>query len=189
MNIKTQKQFLGNYRGVVKQHGPNGLCKIYIPDVYPKEYSDTPENLPDAEPCQPLIFGGGASGGVFQYPDIGAMVWVFFQSGDINYPVFFGVTNRHNEYFKVDQNILVFGDVSLIIEKNRITIKVPDAVSITVGDNNSNTSIGISNSSSIGINGNVVVSGNLSSQSAASGNVLCGTSVVEFQNGVCVNIG
>ena len=174
---------------MVLKHLPGGLCKVFVPDVYPIEYSNSPENLPDAELAQPLMFGGGVSGGVFSYPDVLSVVWVFFQSGDINYPVIFGSTNRHKEFFVEGQTIFVFGDVSFIIEKDKITIKAPDAVNITVGDAKSNTTIGVSNSASVGINGNLTVTGNLASDSAASGDVLCGTSVVSIQNGIVVNIG
>ena len=50
---------------------------------------NAPNMLPDAEPASP-IFGGSNDGkGMFSYPNIGSVVWCFFQNGDQNYPVYF----------------------------------------------------------------------------------------------------
>ena len=39
----------GFYRGKVLKHEDFGRCKVYIPGVYPQEFEDKPESLPDAE--------------------------------------------------------------------------------------------------------------------------------------------
>lgn len=39
------------------------------------------------------MFGGTNKGnGMFSYPNIGSVVWCFFQNGDQNFPVFFAAT-------------------------------------------------------------------------------------------------
>jgi hypothetical protein len=79
------------YRGKVVKHCHFGQCKIWIPGLYPDEYQNKPDLLPDAEQASP-IFGGNINGsGMFSYPDIGAIVWCFLENNDQNKPVYFAV--------------------------------------------------------------------------------------------------
>jgi cobyrinic acid a,c-diamide synthase len=50
MIIKTEqgKRLSGFFLGKVKKHLPHGICKIYIPGVYPETFSEQPDRLPDA---------------------------------------------------------------------------------------------------------------------------------------------
>lgn len=84
----------GFYRGIVLKHLSNGFCKIYIPSVYPEEYNsyEKADNLPSAEQAAPLSFGTNNGLGIFSYPNIGSIVWCFFQNGDQNLPVYFAST-------------------------------------------------------------------------------------------------
>ena len=85
------ERFPGIYRGkvVARSDSKSGRLKIYVPGVYPEKYADDPDSLPDAEQAGPL-FGGVSKGyGMFSYPHIGAILWVFFQNGDQNLPVYF----------------------------------------------------------------------------------------------------
>lgn len=84
----------GFYRGVVLKHLSNGFCKIYVPSVYPEEYNsyEQADNLPSAEQAAPLSFGTNNGLGIFSYPNIGSIVWCFFQNGDQNLPVYFAST-------------------------------------------------------------------------------------------------
>ena len=87
-------QLNGFYRGIVMKHLSNGKCKIWIPSIYPKEWS-TENNidlLPSAEQASPLQFGASDGNGIFSYPGVGAIVWCFFERGDQNYPVYFAST-------------------------------------------------------------------------------------------------
>lgn len=65
---------LGMYRGKVLKHLENGILKVYIPGVYPDEWSTTPDKLPDAEVVVPMFGGNNNGNGVFSYPNIGTMV-------------------------------------------------------------------------------------------------------------------
>jgi len=82
----------GFYRGIVVQHCDHGKCKVFIPTVYAQEYADDPNKLPLAEQASPLFGGTNNGNGMFSYPNIGTVVWCFFQDGDINLPVYFAAT-------------------------------------------------------------------------------------------------
>lgn len=91
------KQFLGNYRGkVLDNTGTMGKCKIYVPSIYPNEIGGVKSNitgfaskLPWAEPAMSIFGGSTDNKGICCWPDVGATVWVFFEGGDIRYPVYF----------------------------------------------------------------------------------------------------
>lgn len=89
-------EYFGFYRGtVVDNEDPagRGRCKVYVYGVYDEKFQeDKGKRLPWAEPSQPLFCGGHKKNGTFQCPDLGASVWVFFESGDITRPVIFGQT-------------------------------------------------------------------------------------------------
>lgn len=70
----------GFYRGLVLKHLRNGMCKIWIPGIYPAELSSYEEadKLPSAEQASPIAFGTNGGNGVFSYPNIGSVVWCFF---------------------------------------------------------------------------------------------------------------
>ena len=82
----------GFYRGKVIQHLNYGKCKIFVPSVYPSELEDKPEMLPDAEQASPLFGGTNNGNGMFSYPNIGTIVWVFFENENQNRPVYFAAT-------------------------------------------------------------------------------------------------
>ena len=88
-NISNMNPTLPFYRGEVLKCLPRGRCKIFIPGLYPNEFRDSPEKLPDAEQATP-IFGGSISGnGIFSYPSVGTIVWCFLENNDQNYPIYF----------------------------------------------------------------------------------------------------
>ncbi len=75
----------GKYRGfVVDNADPDkrGRLKVSVPALFAQETLDW------ALPCLP--FGGLQDQGLFVVPDIGAQVWVEFESGDRNYPLWTG---------------------------------------------------------------------------------------------------
>lgn len=91
-------QLFGFYRGkVVRHEKKNGLCKVFIPGVYPDAYEQTPDDLPDAEQASPLFGGATRGNGMYSIPDVGAVVWCFFQNGDQNLPVYFATTYLADE--------------------------------------------------------------------------------------------
>jgi uncharacterized protein involved in type VI secretion and phage assembly len=81
------RQFWGKYRGtVINNVDPElrGRLQISVPDVL----NVVPSTW--AEPCTPLAGPTGPGMGVYMVPPIGAGVWVEFERGDPNYPIWVG---------------------------------------------------------------------------------------------------
>jgi hypothetical protein len=115
-------RYYGMYRGIVKDNsGEKGQVKIFVPTIYPSEFENVPTSLPWAEPAQSL-FGGNFSSdgstlntetGIAGWPKIGAFVWVFFDQGDHNFPIYFascqagdGWISQHNKQWVVQTDNL-----------------------------------------------------------------------------------
>lgn len=83
----NSKKFWGKYRGTVVQNVDpemRGRIICQVPDVL---------NLVPTtwcEPCAPLAGPTGPPMGVYLVPPIGAGVWVEFEQGDPNYPIWVG---------------------------------------------------------------------------------------------------
>lgn len=79
--------FIGKYRATVLQNidpEQRGRLQLTIPDVL----GVVPSTW--AEACVPLAGPTGPPMGVYMVPPIGAGVWVEFERGDPNYPVWVG---------------------------------------------------------------------------------------------------
>ena len=75
----------GKYRGIVESNADperRARVRLRIPAVLGDRVSDW------ALPCLP--FGGGPDYGFFAVPDRGAQVWVEFEEGDIERPIWTG---------------------------------------------------------------------------------------------------
>jgi hypothetical protein len=80
----TPNQFYGKYRGTVLDNADpllTGRLVAQVPDVL----GETPSNW--ALPCVPAA---GIQAGVFVVPPLGAQVWVEFEQGDPDYPIWTG---------------------------------------------------------------------------------------------------
>ncbi|HEY3628999.1 MAG TPA: phage baseplate assembly protein V [Terracidiphilus sp.] len=87
MNGNGNGKYYGKYRGtVINNIDPNfvGRLLLEVPDVL----GVVPSSW--AEPCTPLAGPTGPPMGVYMVPPIGAGVWVEFEHGDPNYPVWVG---------------------------------------------------------------------------------------------------
>lgn len=83
----TGAPFWGKYRGtVVNNIDPElrGRLNCLVPDVY----GVVPSSW--AEPCAPLAGPTGPPMGVYMVPPIGAGVWIEFEHGDPDYPIWVG---------------------------------------------------------------------------------------------------
>ena len=82
--MNGQRPFYGKFRGVVSDNGdPNNLGRIRakVPDVYGDEESGW------AIPSVPYA---GKSVGLFLVPPTNALVWIEFEHGDPDYPIWSG---------------------------------------------------------------------------------------------------
>jgi uncharacterized protein involved in type VI secretion and phage assembly len=76
--------FWGKYRGTVSDANDlerKGRVKARVPDVFGQDDSGW------AMPCVPV---GGSGSGFFGVPEVGAGVWIEFERGDPEYPVWSG---------------------------------------------------------------------------------------------------
>jgi hypothetical protein len=81
------KSYYGKYRGTVLNNidpDQRGRLMLNVPDVLGLIPSSW------AEPCVPLAGPTGPPMGVYMVPPIGAGVWVEFEHGDVDYPIWAG---------------------------------------------------------------------------------------------------
>ena len=82
--MTNSKNFYGKYRGVVtdnKDPDMQGRIRARVTDALGDKESGW------ALPCAPF---GGSGMGFFAVPDIGANVWIEFERGDPDYPIWLG---------------------------------------------------------------------------------------------------
>ena len=87
IDSNTAQKFIGKYRGTVLNNvdpETRGRLMLNIPDVLGLIPSTW------AEPCTPLAGPTGPPMGVYMVPPIGAGVWVEFEHGDPDYPIWVG---------------------------------------------------------------------------------------------------
>ena len=195
-----QDGYFGNYRGVVKQHGANGYCKIFFPSIYPYEYIKDLSKLPWAEPAMPLVAGGALTNGTFQYPDINSVVWAFFEAGNINNPVFFAQTNNNKVTFVSGEVTITYNNLTIKLDSNNDTIEITNTMydgNITLSADNINLNgdvLNINNKHTIQnttyrneINCPITkVNGSLGVSNGATGTT---TNNDQFNEGICTKIG
>ncbi|MBP6237641.1 MAG: hypothetical protein KA536_15935 [Saprospiraceae bacterium] len=139
-------RFIGKYRGTVYNNvdpDRRGRLLISIPDVLGLIPSTW------AEPCVPLAGPTGPPMGIYAVPPIGAGVWVEFEQGDLNRPIWVGcrwgsnndVPKAANEGLPASPNIVIqsLTQQSIIISdtpgpKGGITLKSATGASIIVND-------------------------------------------------------
>jgi hypothetical protein len=83
----TRGRYYGKYRGVVMNNVDpmqSGRLLVTVPDVLGLAPSSW------AVPCVPLAGPTGTQMGVFLVPPIGAGVWIEFEQGDPEYPIWVG---------------------------------------------------------------------------------------------------
>jgi uncharacterized protein involved in type VI secretion and phage assembly len=83
---KVENRYYGKYRGFVAENADpdlRGRLKLKIPSVLGNE-----EVSGWAMPCVP--YGGMPNQGSFFSPEVGAGVWVEFEAGNIEYPIWVG---------------------------------------------------------------------------------------------------
>lgn len=87
MDESTLKGCYGKYRGTVTDNvdpKQRGRLRLNVPDVFGDKDSTW------AEACVPLAGPTGAPMGVYLVPPVGTGVWVEFERGDKDYPIWVG---------------------------------------------------------------------------------------------------
>lgn len=82
----SQQRYYGKYRGFVTDNQDpeqRGRIKVTVPSIFSSEETFW------ALPCSP--FGGLAEQGLFMVPEVGAQVWVEFEAGNRDIPIWVGV--------------------------------------------------------------------------------------------------
>lgn len=136
------KQFFGKYRGkVVNNQDPQRLGRLQV--SVPSVYGDVDNNW--AAPCVPYA---GSNVGIYFMPPIGANIWVEFEGGDVDYPIWSGCfwgegipspsSGPDQKVIKTPAGTLTLSDApgnhSLVLETQgkKITLN-PSTIEITFG--------------------------------------------------------
>lgn len=83
---KIEHRFFGKYRGLVVDNADPqqlGRLKVRVPSLLGEQVVTG-----WATPCAP--YGGAADQGMLLVPDVGAGVWVEFEEGDLEFPIWVG---------------------------------------------------------------------------------------------------
>lgn len=95
---RLENQYYGKYRGVVvdnKDPDQLGRLRVWVPSLFPTEGDAAPDDPESpsvcdwAWPCLP--FGGGPDQGLFFVPEKDSKVWVEFEEGNLDSPIWVGV--------------------------------------------------------------------------------------------------
>lgn len=141
----------GKYRGTVATvHDDDGLCRITakVPEIY---------GTSESPPAMPAVPFAGPDHGMVFLPEQGDGVWIEFEAGDINRPIYSGfwwANDQRPEPAGDRIRLIATKDGHQIIldeENNEIEIKHPGNGSIKISDGEisltqGNSSITLSNS-------------------------------------------
>ena len=90
------------------------------PPLQSEQYQTKPSKLPWAEPAYPLFGGDTEGSGINSVPKVGTHVWVFFEEGDHNAPVFFLSTHGGDNWVSqhAQQHVIKTDSVEVIVDEN-----------------------------------------------------------------------
>jgi hypothetical protein len=158
MDLCRNHDFPNIYRGeVVDNEDPNnkGRIKVFIRGVYPNNFINNPKALPYCEPAM-SIFGGGFTSksgslnsetGITSVPKVGAQVFIFFEDGDHNYPIYFAISQGGDGWLSSNpnQHVLQTENVSFVFDDSSnkvLSINVKGDVDLTIEGNLTETITG-----------------------------------------------
>ena len=115
--------FYGKYRAkVVDTKDPEERGRIRV--MCPKVLGDAKSSW--CEPCIPVAYD---KGGDFAIPPVGEFVWVEFEEGNPNKPVYTGglwsYKKSPSSPYEVNTRIISWGDCKLVISKDSVNIVAP----------------------------------------------------------------
>ncbi|MBM0745399.1 hypothetical protein JOY44_28660 (plasmid) [Phormidium sp. CLA17] len=124
---KIENRFYGKYRGLVVENADPeklGRLKVKVPSVLGNEVVSG-----WAMPCTP--YGGDRDQGFLFIPEVGAGVWVEFEEGDLEFPIWVGTfwskPDGESELPKVADEIQNSPTQKIIKTKKGHTIQLEDA--------------------------------------------------------------
>ena len=106
-----------------------GRVKIWVPGVYPETFKNDFSKLPWAEPMMPLMGGNftepnmdsfNEETGVTTIPFVGAELFLFFENGDQNRPIFFGACQGGSGWMSehINQHVIQTKNVRIRIDED-----------------------------------------------------------------------
>ena len=123
------------YRAKVVKQESNGKVRIKVYGLHADIANDV---APIAEPALD-IFGAGDGAGMASVPGVGTDVWVFFDGGEINSPVYFAKATTKTEFAQLASNteskILVPDGTCITIEADGASIQICNGNVIIKGSN------------------------------------------------------
>lgn len=136
---EDQKRFFGNYRALVVDDvdvddegnvQKTGRVKVRVFSIHGDDVPD--EALPWAIFSDPFM-GGAADLGGFIVPDIGSHVWVFFEEGDHDFPVYFAgaPAKPHMPTEKDQESPVVYPRNKIFKTKAGFVIEIDDSENAT----------------------------------------------------------
>lgn len=137
MSATYAREFPSIYRGVVEDNkDPENLgrCKVRIPFLH-GELTYSPSLLPWARQISP--FPVNKRKGTFNIPDIGDIVWVFFEGADKNFPIYFGGTYGTEDIKAFDDKVIIYTEDGNSIEYYEGSYKIisgDSSVSVSSGE-------------------------------------------------------
>ena len=116
-------KFYGKYRSIVVENKDpqlRGRIRVTCPKVLGQAKS------PWCEPCIPVAYDNG---GDFAIPKVGEFVWVEFEEGDPNYPIYTGglwSTNKSpSPEYAVGTRLITWGNCKITLTENSVNISAP----------------------------------------------------------------
>lgn len=166
------KEFPYLYRGEVLDNLDNmslGRCKVRVPAIHGD--IPTPQLLPWARPI--TLMPIGSNRGSVSIPDIGDIVWVFFEGGNKDYPVYIGGTYGSGDLIFSPEEVYLYREnedyilynrrerkFSIRIGGSEVLLSEKGDVSIGAATNiyiNSSSTINLNSNSDLNINsGNTI---------------------------------
>ena len=135
--------------------------------------------MPWAVPAMPILCGSGDDVGHFAVPQVGSFVWVFFENGDINQPVYFAEapnalkglpTERSTDYPNTKVLKTASGIIFSINQKEgseQIQVTHPTGTVVQIDSSGAVLVTAIGN---VAIAGNVAVTGTITADGDITGN-------------------
>lgn len=168
------------YRGVVVDNvDPSKFGRVKI-NIFGMYDGISVSNIPWAAPAFPVGFGAGNGYGQFSVPEIGSMVFCFFEQGDIYQPVYFASAPDGIHGLPTERTTN-YPNRAVIKTPNGIVIYIDDEAKVVRVNHPSGKYIQMDGSGNVTISaGNVTIQASGEIDVSASGNITISGSQVDI---------